>query len=135
MIIKIKPKLPNLIGVISVLLLIAFIYLVVKLTLFSNDAYVLVYDVAFAIAIRLAIFNSAGRIRRLTRSLLITGLSVILMAMISVLSTTDNYKSSREGGILGIMIIYGLYLGLPIVVISGALSVITFPNERTSSSA
>lgn len=116
-------------GLMAVLLL-AFLYPISVGNWFSETAIYLLYSVMFGVSVRLILFGKNPLTGRIVWSILLSVAACAALIAMSYLIMIIRRSPYPEGGVVGLLLIYGFYLGLPILVTSVGLSLLSFPIER-----
>src|SRR5579875_1607116 len=117
-------RMPKLIGFSAAIILLAILYPIHTYNLFHSNIIACLYGVVFGLAIELAIYRGASRMLRVATAVGASIGSVIAIAAVAYLIELIHSRQSPEGGFAAELLIYGFYVGLPVLVTSVGLSLI-----------
>ena len=117
-------------GVIIATLLVALLYPISQRNWFSNDLIALSYSIMFGVSIRLVLFGNIRLIKRAIWSMFLSIFAYIIVTATLYLIMTVGGSPYPEGGIVGSLLIVGFYFGLPTLLTSVGLSLLSLPIER-----
>jgi membrane protease YdiL (CAAX protease family) len=122
-----EPRLtaPRVLGAAILAGLIVSLFPIYSYSVFSNEAYALMYDVSFAVGIRLMLAGDRSIWKRLKKTALSSvGISILLVAILSLITNYLGPKKQYEEGAGVSALVLTVYVALPVILLSCLMALV-----------